>query len=615
MLIRKFLAYGIIILFLGTCINQTVAISAPIKTISSGNTLYVGGSGEGNYTTIQSAIDDASDGDTVFVLNDSSPYYENLLVNKSLNIMGENRNTTVIDGNENDLEIVYVTANWVNISGFTMQNGGAGGDGISLKEVSNCRINNNIAQNFRFGIRLDQSYNNIVTNNLLINNYGIGIKLKDSNLNVVSKNTITANGAGMNDWYGYRNYIYNNTINNNGEEGIGLYYSQNSYIENNIINNNKNNGIDIAGTSLSLIQKNIFSNNSPYGIYLEFQPGHDSSNNVIINNSFFNDGVFFSGGRIKNIIIENNSVNGLPLLFLFGEANLKITEKIGQLLVVNSHNITILEENISDTDVGIAFYNSNDCSVTNSILNNNRIGVFIGDSEEIQIYNNSISFNNWGLKSSFTNKIGIRNNIINYNNHGIYYEYTENAIISNNKILGNGKNTNGVDILHGCGEDFIISENVISNWGKNGIQNNEYQNVKFEIINNTFSDNGKNGLHIFYDNHLIVGNIFLNNSCGLSLHVSRNCKISGNTFKNNQNGIIIILGIFGKRNIINNNNFFNNQRSALFEYSYRNIWRKNYWDRSRLIPYPIYGITFWGYNWVNFDWHPAKEPYDMEVSA
>ena len=46
-----------------------------IKSLSSGNTLYVGGSGEGNYSKIQDAINGASDGDTVFVYDDSSPYY------------------------------------------------------------------------------------------------------------------------------------------------------------------------------------------------------------------------------------------------------------------------------------------------------------------------------------------------------------------------------------------------------------------------------------------------------------------------------------------------------------------------------------------------------------
>ena len=61
-----------------------------------GKTLYVGGSGAGNYTTIQSAIDDANSGDTVFVY--SGIYFENVIVNKTISLTGEDRNSTIIDG-------------------------------------------------------------------------------------------------------------------------------------------------------------------------------------------------------------------------------------------------------------------------------------------------------------------------------------------------------------------------------------------------------------------------------------------------------------------------------------------------------------------------------------
>lgn len=62
----------------------------------SGTILYVGGGGPGNYTRIQDAIDNASDGDTVFVYNDSSPYIENVVVDKSLDIVGEEANSTIV---------------------------------------------------------------------------------------------------------------------------------------------------------------------------------------------------------------------------------------------------------------------------------------------------------------------------------------------------------------------------------------------------------------------------------------------------------------------------------------------------------------------------------------
>ena len=105
------LAFGITFLFLGTCINPSVAtdnIKKSFISIYSGKTLFVGGSGEDNYTKIQDAVDNASDGDTVFVY--SGIYFENVIVNTSINLIGEDRNTTSIDANFSG-DVIYVSAN------------------------------------------------------------------------------------------------------------------------------------------------------------------------------------------------------------------------------------------------------------------------------------------------------------------------------------------------------------------------------------------------------------------------------------------------------------------------------------------------------------------------
>ena len=96
---------------------------------TGGNILYVGGSGANNYTKIQDAINAASNGDTIFVY--SGTYYENVVINKSINLIGEDKNTTIIDGNGIG-NVVYITANNVNLSGFSIINSGYAGSGISI---------------------------------------------------------------------------------------------------------------------------------------------------------------------------------------------------------------------------------------------------------------------------------------------------------------------------------------------------------------------------------------------------------------------------------------------------------------------------------------------------
>ena len=91
------------------------------------NTLYVGGAGPGNYTNIQDAIDDASDGYTIIVY--PGTYYENqIIINKALTIQGAGWATTIIDGSDATLTsdgLVRIIANGdVTFQGFTVRNAG-----------------------------------------------------------------------------------------------------------------------------------------------------------------------------------------------------------------------------------------------------------------------------------------------------------------------------------------------------------------------------------------------------------------------------------------------------------------------------------------------------------
>ena len=85
----------------------------------NGDILYVGGSGPGNYSSITSAINAARDGDTIFVY--SGTYRDGLDINKEIDVIGENKNTTIIDTWSISRPSAKVGSNNVKISGFTMQ--------------------------------------------------------------------------------------------------------------------------------------------------------------------------------------------------------------------------------------------------------------------------------------------------------------------------------------------------------------------------------------------------------------------------------------------------------------------------------------------------------------
>ena len=116
--------------------------SNKMSILNNGNVLYVGGTGPGNYSKIQDAIDNASDGDTIFVYDDSSPYYENLVINKSIKLIGENRETTIIDGMEKGY-VIKINAENITISNFKIRNGAPKKWGIGIFS-DNAKILNNI---------------------------------------------------------------------------------------------------------------------------------------------------------------------------------------------------------------------------------------------------------------------------------------------------------------------------------------------------------------------------------------------------------------------------------------------------------------------------------------
>jgi parallel beta-helix repeat protein len=172
------------------------------EPLTAGSILYVGGGGPGNYSKIQDAVNDATNGDTVFVYDDSSPYVENVMINISLSLIGEDKNTTMIDG-ANNTHSVTITADNVTITGFTIKNGND--SGISISSNNNRISSNKLSENL-YGIRINYENlstalppnigHNTITNNLIINNGGGIFGLSGWN-NTVQGNIISQTEMGI----------------------------------------------------------------------------------------------------------------------------------------------------------------------------------------------------------------------------------------------------------------------------------------------------------------------------------------------------------------------------------------------------------------------------------
>ncbi len=396
----------VLLLLSSSFVGVSNAVVKKSFTVSfDGNILYVGGDGLGNYSKIQDAIDNATNGDTVFVFDDSSPYYENLVVDKSINLFGEDRNSTTIDGNVTD-SVIEVSADHVYIEGFTVTNciTDLSDAGINIFSDWNTIKNNNIVENQCTGIRLSSSQFNLIEDNIFKDNVLFHINLRDeSDNNTIKNNNLTASD----------NWPY-------ACDGISIIESSDNLIVNNEITGLKYTiGIGLGTKSnYNVVNKNRIHNN----------PCHYQANSIQI-----------SDHSDFNLIIDNEikSNNGSGIVMFFSQGN----EIIGNTIeLIPSHGICLVDcrynnivrfNNISSTEKGIrlAIYSSKNIIESNN-LTRNTYGIYLSGTD---------------LLGSVPNNVISGNNIVE-NNYGIYiivsdlYGYSNDSLICYNNLINNTQN-------------------------------------------------------------------------------------------------------------------------------------------------------------------------------
>ena len=175
------------------------------------NEYIVDDDGIADFTKIQDAIYASGNGDIIRVRNGT--YYENLNIFKSIKLIGENRENTIIDGMQKS-NVFNILSDHVQISGFTIKNS-LSGFSIFLEKSNYCKISCNKIENTSICIKLESSKRNLIFKNYFVE-YFVGVRVvKKSNGNLIwknnfwtSKNESFVNHASFK--YSFFNRWYNN---------------------------------------------------------------------------------------------------------------------------------------------------------------------------------------------------------------------------------------------------------------------------------------------------------------------------------------------------------------------------------------------------------------------
>jgi nitrous oxidase accessory protein len=312
-----------------------IVFQRPLNDLKTRNIIYVdddntGGPWDGSlehpYRYLHDGVDSANTGDTVFVFNGT--YSETgLILNDAISLIGENRQSTIIDGNAYQ-NVLTVYADNVTISGFTIKNSGTLGYDSGIMLFSN---------------------NNTITDNIIRENGGLapgeqpgaGVFLYES-----SHNTIAENDISHNRYYNlylyidcFYNDIENNTINQNDyHHNVAFYYSDHNNFTGNTIEHSFRTGIYLWESQQNRLEDN-YLNDHYYGA---IKLGEYSNNNTVVHNTIFNGNIYIDTSSYN--LLEGNDISW----YLFVGINIG-SSSMGNTIVDNTISYCAKGVSISQT--------------------------------------------------------------------------------------------------------------------------------------------------------------------------------------------------------------------------------------------------------------------------
>jgi len=303
---------------------------------------------------------------------------------------------------------------------------------------------------------------------------------------------------------------------------------------------------------------------------------------------------------------------------------------------VHSDNNTISNTTICYNKYGIALTHCHSNIIYNSTIFTTEVnwsyGIKLQNSTANVIDGNLIKLTYTAIEAIHSHKNIISNNTIYNNSLGIFLLNSHN-----NKVFYNNISNSGSDILCLNSDGNLLSSNFIIGVGEMGIglDTSNRSNILHNFIsakkygiglidsssfNNIYGNEITSCSRAVYLSNArennISENVIHDNRIGIFLHwLSTHNIISKNELLDSNVGILLNDSFY---DIIEYNDFINNSRQAMFYFieiylyrSFSNHWNGNYWSNWRtMLPKPIIGYGKWLHvPLLNFDWHPAREPY------
>jgi len=500
--------------------------------------------------TIQEGINNASVGDTVFVYDGT--YDENVIVDKSLTLVGENKASVIVNGNGFG-SVLQIFTSVVDVTGFTFTGSGSswGDSGIAIyaeyTSITDC-----ISFNNYYGVYISYVPNTTLRNNTIYGNtYNFVLDTWEESQyyqDIDSSNTI--NGKPMYyligestlevQDFGYLALIYcdditamnadccgilmvhtmdsvlSNVSSHDNIDGVYLSYASNNQFTDCDFSHNRDIGV-YADNSPNSAFSNCQAHDNTIGIGLGYSPGCSLTTCDVYDNAW--DGLIISRSannllsstsihdNFYNLVIVSevpddylqdigvsNTVDGKPIRYLVGQSNLEVTgTNIGFLGLVSCTNVTATNLDLE----GCVIAGTVQSTIRDTHAHHTEYGILLVGASNNDITNCTVADNHFGI---------------------YLIESTDNTL-ENTEVYNNtlppqmsGWQGAGIDI------DFSSMNNTITNvdchdntWGI--YFNNSPENT---ILSSSSHDNEEDGIYLGdSQNSILRQNTLHNNGLGL----------------------------------------------------------------------------------------------------